>query len=172
MKKQQKQLIRIGVAGAGFLALKLIPMIGEFELAGWWELGLYLALYALIGWDILWKAVRNITRGQIFDENLLMSVATVGALCLGDYAEAVAVMLFYQVGEWFQSCGGQQIPPLHCQPDGYPAGLCQCGAGRPARSGGPGGGLRGRIHCCQAGGENPAGRPWWSAGPLRWTPPL
>ncbi len=103
MKKQQKQLIRIGVAGAGFLALKLIPMIGGFELAGWWELGLYLALYALIGWDILWKAVRNITRGQIFDENLLMSVATVGALCLGDYAEAVAVMLFYQVGEWFQS---------------------------------------------------------------------
>lgn len=103
MKKQQKQLIRIGVAGAGFLALKLIPMIGGFELAGWWELGLYLALYALIGWDILWKAVRNITRGQIFDENLLMSVATVGALCLGDYPEAVAVMLFYQVGEWFQS---------------------------------------------------------------------
>ena len=103
MKKQQKQLIRIGVAGAGFLALKLIPMIGGFELAGWWELGLYLALYALIGWDILWKAIRNITRGQIFDENLLMSVATVGALCLGDYPEAVAVMLFYQVGEWFQS---------------------------------------------------------------------
>ena len=64
---------------------------------------LYLIPYLIIGWDILWKAVRNIGHGQVFDENFLMSIATVGALVLGEYAEAVGVMLFYQVGELFQS---------------------------------------------------------------------
>ena len=64
---------------------------------------LYLIPYLIIGWDILWKAVRNIGHGQVFDENFLMCVATVGALVLGEYAEAVGVMLFYQVGELFQS---------------------------------------------------------------------
>ena len=57
----------------------------------------------MIGWDIIWKAVTNILHGQVFDENFLMTVATVGAMCLGDYKEGVAVMLFYQVGELFQS---------------------------------------------------------------------
>ena len=71
-------------------------------------LALYLISYAVIGWDVLWKAVRNILRGQVFDENFLMAVATLGALVLavyenGEYLEAIAVMLFYQVGEWFQS---------------------------------------------------------------------
>lgn len=60
-------------------------------------------LYAVIGWDIVWKAITNITHGQIFDENFLMTIATVGALVLGEYSEGVAVMLFYQIGEWFQS---------------------------------------------------------------------
>ena len=64
---------------------------------------LYLIPYFVIGWDILWKAVRNISRGQVFDENFLMCVATIGALVLGEYSEAVGVMLFYQVGELFQS---------------------------------------------------------------------
>ena len=64
---------------------------------------LYLIPYFVIGWDILWKAVRNIGHGQVFDENFLMCVATIGALALGEYAEAVGVMLFYQVGELFQS---------------------------------------------------------------------
>lgn len=64
---------------------------------------IYLAVYLIIGWDILWKAVRNIGHGQVFDENFLMCVATMGALVLGEYAEAVGVMLFYQVGELFQS---------------------------------------------------------------------
>ena len=64
---------------------------------------LYLIPYLIIGWDILWKAIRNIGHGQVFDENFLMCVATIGALALGEYAEAVGVMLFYQVGELFQN---------------------------------------------------------------------
>ena len=64
---------------------------------------LFLVPYFVIGWDILWKAVRNIAHGQVFDENFLMCIATIGALVLGEYAEAVGVMLFYQVGELFQS---------------------------------------------------------------------
>lgn len=63
----------------------------------------YLVPYAVIGWDILWKSVRNICHGQIFDENFLMTVATIGAMCTGEFSEGVAVMLFYQVGELFQS---------------------------------------------------------------------
>lgn len=63
----------------------------------------FLVPYVLIGWDVLWKSLRNIKNGQIFDENFLMSVATIGAMALGEYAEGVAVMLFYQVGELFQS---------------------------------------------------------------------
>ena len=67
------------------------------------RLYLYLLAYLVIGWDILWKAIRNIGHGQVFDENFLMCVATIGALVLGEYSEAVGVMLFYQVGELFQS---------------------------------------------------------------------
>jgi Cd2+/Zn2+-exporting ATPase len=70
----------------------------------WLKPAAFLAVYALIGGDILWRALRNIARGRIFDENFLMSLATVGAFFLGEYPEAVAVMLFYQVGELFQSC--------------------------------------------------------------------
>jgi Cd2+/Zn2+-exporting ATPase len=62
-----------------------------------------MASYAIIGYDILWRAIRNILRGQVFDENFLMSIATVGAIAIGEYPEGVAVMLFYQVGEAFQS---------------------------------------------------------------------
>ena len=66
----------------------------------------YLVVYVLIGGDIVKRAVTNIFRGEVFDENFLMSVATIGAFFIGEYPEAVAVMLFYQVGEWFQSlCG-------------------------------------------------------------------
>ncbi|MCI8304699.1 MAG: cadmium-translocating P-type ATPase [Lawsonibacter sp.] len=72
---------------------------GDYLPVGW----LYLIAYVVIGWDILWKAVRNIMNGQVFDENFLMCVATIGALIIGEYPEAVAVMLFYQVGELFQN---------------------------------------------------------------------
>ena len=64
---------------------------------------LFVLAYLLIGGDIVWRAVRNITRGQVFDENFLMAIATVGAFAIQQYSEAVAVMLFYQVGELFQS---------------------------------------------------------------------
>ena len=66
-------------------------------------MGVFLVCYAVIGWDIVWKAVTNILHGQVFDENFLMTIATIGALILGEHSEGVAVMLFYQVGEWFQS---------------------------------------------------------------------
>ena len=70
---------------------------------GWVRLVVFLVPYAVIGWDILWKAVRNISHGQVFDENFLMALATVGAFFTGEFPEAVAVMLFYQIGELFQS---------------------------------------------------------------------
>ena len=62
------------------------------------SLGIFLAAYVIIGGDVLWRAIRNILRGQVFDENFLMSVATIGAFIVGDFAVGVAVMLFYQVG--------------------------------------------------------------------------
>lgn len=96
-KKLKKQLLRIGIALAAFAVAMLLPLEGVARLL------VFLAIYAFSGWDIVWRAVRNITRGQVFDENFLMSVATIGAFIVGDYPEAVLVMLFYQVGEWFQS---------------------------------------------------------------------
>lgn len=96
-RKQKKILFRIIIATVLFAGAALMP------LGGLWELLAYLPAYAIIGYDVLWKAVRGILRGQIFDENFLMALATVGALCIGEYAEAVFVMLFYQVGELFQS---------------------------------------------------------------------
>lgn len=96
-KKQKHLLARIIVAAVLFAAGGLL------HLEGWAELGVYLVCYAVIGWDIVWKAITNILHGQVFDENFLMTIATVGALILGEHSEGVAVMLFYQVGEWFQS---------------------------------------------------------------------
>ena len=96
-KKQKQTLYRILLSAALLIAAALLP------LEGWPRLAVFLIPYALIGWDVLWRAVRNITHGEIFDENFLMSLATVGALCVGEYPEAVFVMLFYQVGELFQS---------------------------------------------------------------------
>ena len=96
-KKQKQTLYRILLSAALLIAAALLP------LEGWPRLAVFLIPYALIGWDVLWRAVRNIAHGEIFDENFLMSLATVGALCVGEYPEAVFVMLFYQVGELFQS---------------------------------------------------------------------
>ena len=95
-RKQMKSLCRI-LAGAAFLlAAVLIPVEGYLRLL------LFLIPYLLAGGDVLWRAVRNILRGQVFDENFLMAVATIGAFFIGEYPEAVLVMVFYQVGEWFQ----------------------------------------------------------------------
>lgn len=96
-RKQKRLLTRIIVATALFLAGNFIP------LPEWAEMGVFLICYAVAGWDIVWKAITNILHGQVFDENFLMTIATVGALILGEHSEGVAVMLFYQVGEWFQS---------------------------------------------------------------------
>ena len=96
-KKQKKVLYRIIVAAVLVLALHFLPV------EGWLKLLLYLIPYLIIGYDILRKAALGILHGEVFDENFLMAVATVGALLLGDYPEAAAVMLFYQIGELFQS---------------------------------------------------------------------
>ncbi len=119
-RKQRRTLIRILVSfallivlyvvqdsiwlpfGIPFVAVSRISEEGKaaFSLVRWVP---FLAVYLLIGWDVLWRAVRNIKNGQVFDENFLMSVATIGAFGCGEYQEGVAVMLFYQIGELFQS---------------------------------------------------------------------
>lgn len=102
-KKQKKMLIRILVSSVFLIGFGFIPTTGITSFL------LYLIPYLVIGYDILLKALKGIKNGQVFDENFLMAVATVGAIVLavydrsGDYTEAVAVMLFYQIGEWFQS---------------------------------------------------------------------
>lgn len=96
-RKQKKVLFRIVLAGLLLVTAALVP------LDGLWRLVAFLVPYAVIGYDVLWKAIRGIVRGQVFDENFLLALATVGALCIGEYAEASFVMLFYQVGELFQS---------------------------------------------------------------------
>ncbi len=95
-------VLRIAVSAVLLAAAVLIPYSGT------WRFLLFLPAYFVIGWDVLWKAVRNIAHGQVFDENFLMALATAGAFCTGffgegEYPEAVFVMLFYQVGELFQS---------------------------------------------------------------------
>ncbi|MCI5639457.1 MAG: cadmium-translocating P-type ATPase [Lachnospiraceae bacterium] len=96
-KKQKKVLIRIIVASVMMVAIALLPV------KGWLRFGLFLIPYLVIGYDILRKAGKGILNRQVFDENFLMAVATVGAIALGEYTEGVAVMLFYQIGELFQS---------------------------------------------------------------------
>ena len=109
---QKAMLWRILAAALLLLALQAVgtALFDGLGPAGRWvRLACYLADYAVIGHDILKKAVKGIRNGQVFDENFLMAVATVGAIALalyeqsGDYTEAIAVMLFYQIGEWFQS---------------------------------------------------------------------
>ena len=96
-RKHKKRLARIIIAAAALAVIAVLPVEDKIKAV------LYPVPYLIVGWDILWSAVRNIAHGQIFDENFLMSLATVGAFVLGDYIEAAAVMLFYQVGELFQS---------------------------------------------------------------------
>ncbi len=98
MTKKQKK-----VFGRIILTAILMVVIAFIPVEGWQKLLLYLIPYLVIGYDILRKAVLGICHGEVFDENFLMAVATVGAMCLGDYAEGVMVMLFYQIGELFQA---------------------------------------------------------------------
>ena len=100
-RKQKKALIRIIVAAVLMIVLGLVSHftnINEYVL-----FALYMVPYLVVGYDVLWKAVKGIGRGQVFDENFLMAIATVGAIILQEYTEGVAVMLFYQIGELFQS---------------------------------------------------------------------
>ena len=101
-KKQKRNLIRIIVAAILMIVLHFTPVSGIVRF------GLYLVPYLIIGYDILWKAFKGVKNRQPFDESLLMAIATLGAIILavyedGDYTEAIGVMLFYQIGEWFQS---------------------------------------------------------------------
>jgi Cd2+/Zn2+-exporting ATPase len=96
-KKQKKMLARILVTAV------LIVILGQLNVTGYARLALYLIPYLVVGYDILLKALKGIRNKQVFDENFLMAVATVGAIVLGEYTEGVAVMLFYQIGELFQS---------------------------------------------------------------------
>ncbi len=96
-KKQKKVLVRIIIAAVLMIVLSIIPLKGYLRFV------LYMIPYVIIGYDILRKAIKGILNKQVFDENFLMAVATVGAIILGEYTEGVAVMLFYQIGELFQS---------------------------------------------------------------------
>lgn len=100
-KKQKKVLIRIIISTVLLVPLMITSKL--FELNKWVEFVLFLVPYLIIGYDILKKAIKGIAKGQVFDENFLMAVATIGAVALGDFAEGAAVMLFYQIGELFQS---------------------------------------------------------------------
>lgn len=98
-KKQTKVLIRIIISFALVIVFSLLPVENTYV-----RLGMFLIPYLIIGYDILRKAVLGIFHGEVFDENFLMAIATVGAIALGEYVEGTAVMLFYQIGELFQSC--------------------------------------------------------------------
>ncbi len=96
-RKQKRTLWRIIAAAVLTVAVALLP------LEGWWRLAAFIVPYLIGGYDVLWSALRNILHGQVFDEKFLMAIATIGAFATGDYPEAAAVMIFYQIGEWFQS---------------------------------------------------------------------
>ena len=96
-RKQKKTLLRILLAALLLVAAALLPA------EGLWKALAFAAPWLVIGYDVLWDAVRGIAHGQVFDEKFLMAVATIGAFAVGEYPEAAAVMLFYQIGEWFQS---------------------------------------------------------------------
>lgn len=100
-KKQKKVLIRIIISSVLLVALMITSKM--VQLNKWVEFVLFLVPYLIIGYDILKKAIKGIAKGRVFDENFLMAVATIGAVALGDFAEGAAVMLFYQIGELFQS---------------------------------------------------------------------
>ncbi len=96
-RRQKKTLYRILAAALLTLVAALLPA------EGLWKALAFVVPYLVIGWDVLWSALRNIAHGQVFDEKFLMAIATLGAFAIGEYPEAAAVMLFYQIGEFFQS---------------------------------------------------------------------
>ena len=104
-KKQKLSLLRIILAALLLGTAIVLEHLGNLDSLLWWQkLGLYLLPYLLVGFSVLREAVEHICHGQVFDENFLMATASVAAFCVGEYPEAAAVMLLYQVGELFQSC--------------------------------------------------------------------
>ena len=127
-KKQKKNLIRIIISAVLMVILHFLPVTGLLRFL------CYLVPYLIAGYDILIKAGKGIINRQPFDECLLMAIATIGAMAIaiyedGDYSEGIAVMLFYQIGEWFQSYAVGKSR-RNISEHGYPSGLCQCAAGR------------------------------------------
>ncbi len=102
-KKQKKTIVRITISGVLLITAYILCNMLFKDLNRWIKLAAFIIPYGVIGYDILWRAVRNIAHGQVFDENFLMCIATIGAFAIGEYPEAVFVMLFYQIGELFQS---------------------------------------------------------------------
>ena len=101
-KKQKKMLIRILISASMFVLLFAAEHLGRLNLESYILVLIFLVPYLIVGWDIVYRALRNIRNGQVFDENFLMCIATFGAFAVQEFEEAVAVMLFYQVGELFQ----------------------------------------------------------------------
>ena len=99
--EDKKRTIRLAVGAVVYAIGMALTVFAKLPTLA--ELAFLIVAYVILGWDVVWQAVKNITRGQVFDEHFLMSVSTIGAFSIGEYPEAVAVMLFYQVGEFFQS---------------------------------------------------------------------
>ena len=99
--EDKKRTIRLAVGAVIYAIGMALTVFAKLPTLA--ELAFLIVAYVILGWDVVWQAVKNITRGQVFDEHFLMSVSTIGAFAIGEYPEAVAVMLFYQVGEFFQS---------------------------------------------------------------------
>ena len=166
-RKQKKMLVRIAVSAALLIAAVLVPY------QGLWRFALFLPAYFVIGWDVLWRAVRNIAHGQVFDENFLMALATVGAF--GHCGRVPRGRVRHAVLP-----GGRAVPELRrgqvaaqsiASPDGHPPRLRQRGAGRPAGSRW----TRRRWRWATSSSSRPgSGSPWtawcWRAHPA-WTPP-
>ena len=127
-RKQKHLLTRILVAAVLFLAGSLL------HLPEYVEMGVFLVCYAVVGWDIVWKAITNILHGQVFDENFLMTIATIGALILGEHSEGrrYAVLSGWRM---VPILCGFQIQKIYCQPDGYSTGLCERRTGRQTGAG-------------------------------------
>ncbi len=115
-----KRLWRIIIGAAVLATAVLLNLNNE-----WLQIALFIISYIIVGGDVVKKAVKNIFKGQVFDENFLMSTATIGAFAIGQYPEGVAVMLFYQLGDCFKAMQ-LQVEKVNCEPYGYSTRLCKC----------------------------------------------
>ena len=110
MKKQKIMLYRIIAAAVIYVPLFVLEHMGKLEFQSEIPVQflLFMIPYLIVGWDIIYRAVRNISHGQVFDENFLMCIATIGAVCIQEFPEAVGVMLIYRIGEYFEEKATEQ----------------------------------------------------------------